>query len=79
MLTNAIDNTLTGNLEKTTPEKLKNGLSNMAASVMEHAKNVGSQIANSLGLGFSGGGEQGGGEQGGEQGGGEQLRETLVE
>ena len=77
VLTNAIDNTLTGNLEKTTPEKLKNGLSNMAASVMEHAKNVGSQIANSLGLGFSGGGEQGGGEQGGEQGGGEQTTGNL--
>ena len=62
-LTNAIDNTLSGNLEKTTPEKLKNGLTNMASSVMEHAKNVGSQIASSLGLGFSGGGRQGGGGQ----------------
>lgn len=68
-LTNGINETISGELEKTTPEKLKEGLSTMAESVSAYATQVGAKIASSLGLGFSGGGE-GGGESGGSEGGG---------
>ena len=54
----AIDETIGGSLEKTTPEKIKNGLSNMAETVSGYAKEVGMKISNALGLGLSGGNEE---------------------
>ena len=66
----AIDTTINGRLETTTPKKLKQGLSDMAATVGDYAKSVGTQIGNALGLGIGGGEEVGEGGEGSESGGG---------
>jgi len=60
VLGEAIDSTISGHLEHKTPEQIKESLSNMANNVGEFAKGIGEKIANSLGLGFSGGEESGG-------------------
>ncbi len=54
----AIDNTISGKLEKTTPEKIKQGLSDLVTKVGGYAKEVGLKIAEYLGIGLTGGEEE---------------------
>jgi hypothetical protein len=55
----ALNETIGGTLEKTTPEKIKQSLSDMSDSVVGYAKEIGTKISNALGLGVSGGEEEG--------------------
>ena len=60
----ALDETIGGTLEKTTPEKIKQGLSDMSDAVVGYAKEVGTKISTALGIGMLGDTEEGGEDTG---------------